>query len=992
MSKSAAASVRREFLDYFARHGHTVVKSSSLLPANDPTLMFTNAGMVQFKDVFVGAEKRPYTRATTSQKCMRVSGKHNDLEEVGRTARHHTFFEMLGNFSFGDYFKEEAIGLAWRFVTQEVGLDPARLWVTVFGGEGGLPADREARELWLRISGLPEARILDKGMKDNFWAMGDTGPCGPCTEIHYDQEAQGTPSAEDFENGRVIEIWNNVFMQFERKPGGELVPLPKPSVDTGMGLERLTAVLQGETSNYHTDLFAPILQAIAAATGKPYRRGDGEDDVSMRVIADHARATAFLVADGLQPSNEGRGYVLRRIMRRAIRHGKRLGLDDLFFHVACDAVVATMAEAFPELAEARSLIGKVAENEEKSFRRTLEAGLRRLAADVAATHKNGERVLAGSAVFRLYDTYGFPKDLTEVIAREQGLAIDAAGFDAAMAAQQERSRGSEVGEAAVAAIYKDLAGRLGAVEFVGYPHEDAALEARPGRWRRRRAGGTETLELETTVAAILSAGREVEASDGAAEVEVVLTPTPFYGESGGQVGDRGVIVADGLTLEVCDSQKPVEGLTLSRCRVLEGTIRRGEPVWAGYDVEVRKQTRAHHSATHLLHGALRRVLGDHVKQQGSLVDPERLRFDYAHFEAPTAAQLGAIERDVDERIHCDDPVVTEVLPFDQAKQQGAIALFGEKYGDVVRMVRMGPSVELCGGTHAHRTRDIDLLLIVGEEAVASGIRRIEAEVSRAARARTERTAAWLARVAQILAEGESAAGDDNPILQAVRKHVRQGAQLRQELAAIGVEALPPPIAVTAPVLGADYGLDEAARLRDLWQGLTQMVNARGAEVEGIAERLSGADSGNLLKRYAAIVRQNREHERLLEQRQAAKFAAAAGSLSDTARFVGGVKLVTTRVDGADAKALRELADQIRDRMQSGVLCLGGESDGKASLVVVVTKDLTARFQAGKLVQELAPLIGGKGGGKPEMAQAGGGNPAGLGKVFSRIAEILNAKP
>ena len=739
MDKRAQA-LRQGFLDYFAKHGHRVVPSGSLVPANDPTLMFTNAGMVQFKDVFVGQEKRPYTRAASCQKCLRVSGKHNDLEEVGRTARHHTFFEMLGNFSFGDYFKAEAIELAWNLVTREWSLDPARLWVTVFGGEAGIPADSDARRFWKKVSGLPDARILGKGMKGNFWAMGETGPCGPCTEIHYDILGTGDVRSEDFENGRVVEIWNNVFMQFQRFADGALVPLEKTGVDTGMGLERVAAVVAGERSNYHTDLFLPLLDAIASAVGKPYHRGDGDDDVSMRVIADHARTTAFLVADGVQPSNEGRGYVMRRIMRRAIRHGKRLGFEDAFLHDICDVVVTTMGDAYPELVEARSLLRKVAEIEEKSFRRTLDTGLRILEEEIEAARTARLRQIPGAAVFKLYDTYGFPKDLTELLARERGLGVDEKGFEIAMAAQQERSRGADVGEAAVDTIYKQLAQKLGAVRFVGYPHEDEPLSAREGTWRVRDEGGVSYLEAQCKVRALVRDGREVDSASApggdsalaAGVVEVVLDPTPFYGEAGGQVGDKGVLVGAGsgagLKAEVMITLKPVEGLTVSRVRVLAGAVQVGDTVWAGYVPAVRKATRAHHSATHLLHGALRKVLGEHVKQAGSLVDPDHLRFDYAHFEAPSPKQLAAVEDDANARVAKNHPVVTEVLPFVEAKQKGAIAFFGDKYGDIVRVVSMGESVEFCGGTHAKQTGDIGLVLITREEAVASGVRRLEAEV------------------------------------------------------------------------------------------------------------------------------------------------------------------------------------------------------------------------------------------------------------------------
>jgi alanyl-tRNA synthetase len=991
MNDPTASAVRQLFLDYFARADHAVVKSSSLIPANDPTLMFTNAGMVQFKDVFVGAEKRPYTRAASSQKCMRVSGKHNDLEEVGRTARHHTFFEMLGNFSFGDYFKEEAIELAWRFITREVGFDPNRLWITVFGGEAGLPPDDEARALWRKISGLPEHRILGLGMKDNFWAMGDTGPCGPCSEIHFDQGGDGEPTLDDFETGRVVEIWNNVFMQFERKvKGGELIPLPAPSVDTGMGLERLTAVLQGETSNYHTDLFAPIIDSVAQTAGKPYQRGDSEDDVSMRVIADHARATALLVADGVQPSNGGRGYVMRRIMRRAIRHGKRLGFDELFFAAACDAVVTTLGDAYPELHESRTLIQKVAENEEKSFRRTLDTGLRMLSGHLQQLAAESADTLPGLDAFTLYDTYGFPLDLTEVIAREAGITVDVAGFHRFLEEQKKRGKGSKLGDAAVSEVYREVAARVGEVEFIGYPHEDTAVGERPGTWRERNAGGSHFLEAEVVVKALVRDGRVVE-SAGPGEVEVVLDPTPFYGEAGGQVGDAGVIVGDnGLSVEVLDCKKPVESLTVCQCRLLEGEIRTGASVWAGYEPAIRKETRAHHSATHLLHGALRAVLGDHVKQQGSLVDPDHLRFDYAHFEAPTWEQLQAVEDRVNAEVAAASDVTTEVLPFDIAKQKGAIALFGEKYGDEVRVVTMGRSIELCGGTHANNTGAIDLLLVTNEEAVASGVRRIEAEVSRAARSRTSQTAALLARAEAMLAEPDKPqANTDQPVLMAVVKAIRNGNQLRAELRAAGLEPTPlPEGAVSTPHLEDDFSVAQARAVRDSWHGLVTLVNVKGTEVDAVAERFAGADRGGLLKRFAELVANNRDNEKKLAQARSGLLSEQAGDLIAAAQEVNGVQVVATRVDGIDGKGLRELADKVRDKLTSGILCLGGRQKDKATLLIAVTQDLTTRFRAGDLVKELAPIVGGRGGGKPELAQAGGNDPDALESVFARLSEIV----
>jgi alanyl-tRNA synthetase len=998
MDKRAKA-IRQGFLDYFARHGHTIVKSSSLVPANDPTLMFVNAGMVQFKDVFVGAEKRPYSRATSCQKCLRVSGKHNDLEEVGRTARHHTFFEMLGNFSFGDYFKNEAIELAWNLITKEWGLSKDRLWVTVFGGEKGIAADTEARAIWKKVTGLPDERILDKGMKDNFWAMGDTGPCGPCTEIHYDtRPGTAVKPDEDFDNGRVVEIWNNVFMQFQRFADGSMVPLAKTGVDTGMGLERVTAFVQGEVSNYHSDLFMPLLEAVAQASGKPYRRSDSEDDVSMRVIADHARTTAFLTAEGVQPSNEGRGYVMRRIMRRAIRHGKRLGFEDLFFARVCDVVVESMREAYPELAESRALIGKVADLEERSFRKTLDTGLRILEHEIAAARQNGLKQIPGAAVFKLYDTYGFPKDLTEVVAGERGLGIDDQGFEVEMAAQKEKSKGADVGEAAIDAVYKQVGQKLGAVKFIGYPHEDAPLGEREGKWRLRSEGGVDYLEAACSVKALIKDGQEVtsfaaptKASELAgAVVEVVLDPTPFYGESGGQVGDKGVIVSDGgLKAEVTTSQKPVEGVTVSKARVLAGAVKVGDTVWAGYIPGVRKATRAHHSATHLLHGALRKVLGEHVKQAGSLVDPDHLRFDYAHFEAPTAAQLAAVEDDANARVAKNHPVQTDVLPFDQAKKKGALAFFGDKYGDIVRVITMGESVEFCGGTHAKQTGDIGLVLITREEAVASGVRRMEAEVGDSARATTKRTAERLSIAADILAaRREPPAGETSAVYAALAKTVRQGKELEAAVKAAGGTPAPAPKAEPkAPRLAEPVTLADARIARDLWQALVLLTNARPTEAEEIAQRFAPHDTG-IVAAYAARLVQNRENEKRVEQAKRSALTESTGGLLEKARTVGGIKLLAARVDGLDQKGLRELADQLRDKLGSGLLCVGTVIDGKVTLMVAVTSDLVGRFNAGKLVGELAPLVGGRGGGKPDLAQAGGSKPEGLEQAFAALEKLV----
>lgn len=989
---SRAAALRQLFLDYFKlKHGHMPVKSSPLIPANDPTLMFVNAGMVQFKELFVGAEKRAYKRAVTCQKCMRVSGKHNDLEEVGRTARHHTFFEMLGNFSFGDYFKEEAISMAWQFITREVGLNPNKLWITVFGGGAGVPADEEARKLWRKISGLPDSRILDKGMKENFWQMGDTGPCGPCTEIHYDQAPDGAPAPTDadFDNGRVMEIWNNVFMQFERFADGKMVPLPAPSVDTGMGLERLTSVVQGADSNYHTDLFLPLLEATSAAVGKAYGRSASEDDVSMRVIADHARTTAFLAADGVQPSNEGRGYVMRRIMRRAIRHGKRLGFDDVFMPGICDVVVETMGSAYPELLESRTLIQKVAQLEEEGFRRTLDTGLRILEDEIVKV--GAARQLPGAVVFKLYDTYGFPKDLTEVIANERGLQLDEAGFTAQMEQQKERSRGGDVGGPAIAAVYKSLHQRLGDVTFIGYTHEDEDLSQRQGQWRLQDG----ILQASCSVKALLVDGVEVQKATSG-EAEVVLDPTPFYGESGGQVGDQGIITCvHGLKARVLDVTKPVDGLTVARVQILEGSLKVGHDVWAGYDPNVRKQTRAHHSATHLLHAALRRVLGEHVKQAGSSVDAEHLRFDFAHFEALTSEQLNAAENDVNERIERRLNVQTEVLPFDTAKQKGAMALFGEKYGDVVRVITMGDSVEFCGGTHARNTGDLGMLLVTREESVASGVRRIEAEVGQAAVRTVERMAQGLVALIQQLANKDAAIDEtlfysNAPALKIAQRAAKSYTEQVAQLKAQGIEPVGVQLTAKIPSALALRDVATARQVRDVWLGIGQLANARSNEIVALRDRLVATtrDPWHVINDFAALLLAVRENDRLLQDSKRVGVGDLAVHLAEKVTKIKDVQLLAARVDGVAPEQLRELADNLRSRLGSAVVCLGTEADGKASLLVAVTKDLTDKISAGSLIKELAPIVGGRGGGRADMAQAGGSNPAGLETAFSKLKEMM----
>jgi len=880
-----AAEIRESFLRFFEEQGHRRVPSSSLVPHADPTLLFTNAGMVQFKDVFTGREKREYSRATTAQKCVRAGGKHNDLENVGFTARHHTFFEMLGNFSFGDYFKKDAISWAWEFVTSPrwLAIDPARLAATVFAGEGSLPWDAEAFELW-KAQGVPAERIHRLGAKDNFWAMGDTGPCGPCSEIHYFQ-GNDIACAEEragreclgvaCDCDRWLEIWNLVFMQFERSADGTLTPLPKPSIDTGAGLERMAAVAQGKRTNYDTDLFQNIIRAIEKLAGKRY--GANEDDsVSMRVIADHARATTFLVGDGVLPSNEGRGYVLRRIMRRAIRHGKRLGLERLFLADVCGAVIEEMGPAYPEIRENRAFIAKVAAQEEESFRRTLDKGLQILGEEMARLEKAKETVVPGRVAFQLYDTFGFPMDLTRVIAAERGLGVDESGFDRHMAEQRARSEWKGSGEQAVGDLQKQIAAELGEVHFLGY----------------------ETPVAKAEVKAIIAGGaRAAKASQGD-RVEIVTAATPFYGESGGQVGDVGAITGPRGMVEVKDAQRPVPGLVTHVGVVTSGEIAVGDVVELSVNDERRDLIRANHSATHLLQFALRERLGEHVKQAGSVVAPDYLRFDFSHFQPLGDDELAAIERRVNDLIRENAETDTSVLELEKARQAGAMMIFGEKYGDVVRVVRIGPSKELCGGTHVRRTGDIAFFKIASEESIAAGVRRIVAYTGPKAVELSQREAGELRRAAALLRAGAF--------------EVAQKVEAAQK------------------------------RVKDL--------------------------------------------ERALEEASSKIAMAQSGDLASRAKAVGGAKVLAARVQG-DGKSLRDLADRLRDKLGKGVVALGAEADGKAILLVAVTKDLTAKVKAGDLVKEGAKLVGGSGGGRPDMAQAGGPDPAGLEKALARIEEL-----
>jgi alanyl-tRNA synthetase len=844
-----SAQVRAAFLDYFAKQGHEVVPSGSLIPQNDPTLMFANAGMVQFKDVFTGREKRGYTRAASSQKCMRVSGKHNDLENVGVTARHHTLFEMLGNFSFGDYFKEASIGYGWEFLTKVLGLDPKRIVVTYFGGEGKLPPDEEARQLWKKIASLPDDRIQAFPAKDNFWSMGDTGPCGPSSEIFYyfgdDAPDPRKMSEEPPLDGRGwMEIWNHVFMQFERSADGTLTPLPAPSIDTGMGLERVCCAAQGVTSNYDTDLLRPIVDLASEIAKKPYRQSEAPDDVSMRVIADHARAAAFLISEGVFPDREGRPYVLRRVMRRAIRHGHRLGIDELFLHRAALEVVDLMGEVYPELVERRALIEDVTKQEEERFRRTLGRGLGIIAENTAWEQANdGKKVLPGAVAFKLYDTYGFPFDLQQVIGDEQGFAIDQTGFEREMDGARERSAGSKVGDKGTERIYHALAEQFGKTEFVGY---DSAAASTP-------------------LVAVLRAGASVDALASGEEGELITRLTPFYGEGGGQVGDRGTIsTADGV-FEVLDTVKPVDGFFVHRGKVKSGTIKTGAHAALSVDTVLRAATRRNHSATHLLHLGLRTVLGEQAMQKGSMVGPDRLRFDYAGTRPLSALEIEHIENIANERILANYEVTTHVLSMAEAKARGAIGIFEEKYGAEVRMLTVAPdSIELCGGTHVSRSGDIGMFKIISEGGLAAGVRRIEAATGMNALSHVRKLESELVHAGEKLKSGPLQVSDAvDRVLASQQKLKKELAEVKQQLLSGGSVDLAAQAKDRGDfrVLGAVVDLPDADAMRSYADQLKDKL-APAVVVLGSAQQkgkvaIVCAVSKELTKRFqaGAIVKQ-----------------------------------------------------------------------------------------------------------------------------------------
>ncbi len=870
--------LRQQFLDYFHKKGHTIVPSSSLIPQGDPTLLFTNAGMVQFKDVFLGKEKRSYTRATTVQKCVRAGGKHNDLENVGRTTRHHTFFEMLGNFSFGDYFKAGAIPYAWEFLTEVLKLPKEKLWVSIYR------EDDEAFEIWHKTIGIPADRIVRLGEKDNFWAMGDTGPCGPCSEILIDQGPQigcGKPTCGvGCDCDRYLELWNLVFMQYNRDASGTLTPLPRPSIDTGMGLERTAAVLQGVFSNFEADLFIPLIRFVEDISEKSYHDNE-KDDISMRVIADHLRAITFLISDGVIPSNEGRGYVLRRILRRAARHGKMLGLEKPFLYKGIQVVVDIMKPAYPELVDRCDQVTQMTLNEERRFSHTLHVGMELLNKVILETRQRGEQVIPGEEVFKLYDTYGFPLDLMDEIAREQGLTLDMPGYERAMEEQRARARKSwkGSGESKVDPSYLALSKTLPPTEFVGY----------------------ETLESDVEVLAILKDKTPVDMASEGDEIELVFDKTPFYGESGGQVGDKGILRLPEGEVVISDTQKPIPQLHVHKGKVKRGTIHKGQKGRAMVDPESRQRTVLNHTATHILHATLKQVLGDHVKQAGSLVAPDRLRFDFSHFSDLDYREFYRIEEVVNQVIRANMPVKTFITSLDDALRRGAVAMFGEKYGDQVRVVQIGDfSMELCGGTHARASGDIGLFKLINEGSVAAGIRRVEA--------------------------------------------------------------------LTGP--GAlEYIQRETDRLRSI-------------------SMLLKTGPADLINRLEKLLATTREQEREIEQLKARLASSRVDELLNTSREIKGIRVISTQVDNLDMKGLRTLVDNLKDRIKSGIILLGTVEGGKVSLVAAVTKDLINRYHAGTLVKEVAKIVDGSGGGRPDMAQAGGKNPERLKEALERVFEIV----
>jgi alanyl-tRNA synthetase len=867
--------IRKQFLEYFKKHNHQIVRSSSLVPQEDPTLLFINAGMVQFKRVFLGEEKRNYVRATTSQKCVRAGGKHNDLENVGYTARHHTFFEMLGNFSFGDYFKEGAIEFAWDLLTNGYGLPADKLWASVYLD------DDEAYNLWHKIAGLPKDRIIRLGEKDNFWSMGDTGPCGPCSEILIDRGEQfgcGRPECTaGCDCDRYLEIWNLVFMQFNRDESGKMTPLPKPSIDTGMGLERVVSIIQDVPTNFDTDLIRPIIEKTESLAER-HLEESRETEVAMKVIADHSRAAAFLIGDGILPSNEGRGYVLRRIMRRAIRYGRNIGLNRPFLFQTAQVVFDIMKEAYPELSAAAAFITNVIKNEEVRFLETLDTGLKLLNDTLAEIQAGGRNQLPGEVIFKLYDTYGFPVDIVQDVVRDSSMRLDMAGFERAMDRQRARSRSVATFDQ-ISEAYKGLSARGIKPEFVGY----------------------DSLSGESEILVMVADGNEISTAAEGQQVEVVTASTPFYAESGGQVGDTGKITAPGFEMEVIDTVKDPTGLIIHKGNVLAGQIKKGQTVTLQVDRAKREATALNHTATHILHAVLRQVLGEHVKQAGSLVAPDRLRFDFTHFSQVDPDTLDSIERLVNRRIRENLPTSTQEMDAEDAFKSGATALFEEKYGDRVRVVALTDfSRELCGGTHTGQSGNIGLFRIVGESSVASGVRRIEALTGEAALVYTQQAARILQDTAHLIKEK-------------------------------------PP-------------------------GVPRRVKKMLSDLKAFEKEVEH------LKTKAA--------------------SEAGGTSTDAVKSINGVKVMAQSVAVDTPAALRNLADQYKDKIKTGIVALGSKSGSKAMLIVAVTKDLTAKYHAGNIVKEIAAVVGGSGGGRPDMAQAGGTRPEHLEQALAKVYEVV----
>lgn len=873
--------IRSKFLEYFQAKGHTKVESSSLVPKDDPTLLFTNAGMVQFKTVFMGDDKRDYVRAVSSQRCVRAGGKHNDLENVGYTARHHTFFEMLGNFSFGDYFKEDAIRYAWEFLTVELKIPTDNLWVSIFDD------DDEAQELWEKIDNLPQGRIVRMGEKDNFWAMGDTGPCGPCSEIHIDQGIEAGCGRPDCKLGcdcdRYLELWNLVFMQFNRSEDGTMTPLPKPSIDTGMGLERVAAVLQGKFNNYDSDLFSSIIAPLETLSGKEYGSEDAVN-VAMRVIADHARATTFLVADGVLPSNEGRGYVLRRIMRRAVRYGKNLGLDKPFMDTVTSAVVDTMCGAYPHLLDAKTLLSKVVNNEEERFRETLEHGLQLLDEKIVQLGSAENKVIDGDFIFKLYDTFGFPFDIVRDIALEKNVGFDEPGYQAAMEEQRSKSRASQKGDNI----------RL----------KDEGVKALTDQGIQAEFTGYDSHEEHVPVAGLITVdGLGADELNEGDKGRIFVSRTPLYAEAGGQVGDCGRVEWSGGSAQVLGTVKEGDDLILSDIEVVEGTLKNGQEVVVRVDEAKRQATAANHSATHLLQAALSQVLGDHVKQSGSLVGPDRLRFDFTHFSPLTAEEIEQIEELVNLQIRLNNPVATAVINREEAIQGGATALFGEKYEDDVRVVSMGEfSKELCGGTHVAASGDIGVFKILSEAGIAAGVRRIEALA------------------------GTAAFAD-------LQKVYRRQAQM------------------------------------------AELLNAKDDE---------------LIEKIESMLQAQKGLEKKVAELSAQLASSDLDSIVDNAIDVVGVKVLAAEIPLDSPKTLREVGDKVRDNLGSGVAVLGGEIKGKVALLAIVSKDLTDKIKAGQVISQVAQVVGGKGGGRPDMAQAGGPMVDKLPEAIKKVPEVVES--